>query len=404
MMKKIIIGAAIAAALAIGIVVLINYDPDKSGEAPVQQDNTVSVLELDTAERITIDTAADSISLANKDGDWVLEGETEFSPQRVMLLAESALSYKTDTKLSEIKPEYGLDEPEITVTITAADGEHKIVAGRKSAVADAYFASADGVGFMLSEGQYNALSAERSYLTSFSRIMIDPDAVTGIRLVRGGETIELYMPEITRFEGNVWRMKKPYETLASDTFIDETILEKLASVRLADKADDLGEVRATLTVTTDKDSYELQIGSITGGSVAIGYGGKVYSEPAELFAFVDADTYEFMNKLVSYVNIADVTEYKVEYDGKEYRCEAPGKNKKLYSELIGVTASGLYEGQPLGETILKVTFINAGDVVEYKRVNAYTAAVTFDGKTIFTVAVSDVEDLITKLDEYFGGN
>ncbi|MBQ3426534.1 MAG: DUF4340 domain-containing protein [Clostridia bacterium] len=402
-MKKITAGIAAAVLLAAGIVVLMNYKPQTdTGDTP--REDAVTVLEQDSAERITIDNASGSITLVNKDGEWTLEGEEEYSSQRVLMLAESALSYKTDTRLNEIKPEYGLDEPDVTVTVTAADGEHKITVGRKSAVSDAYFASADGVVFMMREAQYNALSVEKSYLTSFSRVMIDPDAVTQIKLVRGDETIELYLPEITRFEGNVWHMKQPYETLASDTFIDEEILEKLASVRLADKADSMGEVRALLTVTTDKDSYELRIGGITGDRVAVGYGGGEYYEPAELFAFADADTYEFMNKLVSYVNIADVTGYTLEYGGKEYRCEDAGKNKKLYSEIIGVTASGLYEGQPLGDTLLKVTFINAGDTVEYKRINAYTAAVTFDGKTIFTVAVSDVEDLINKLEEYFGGN
>lgn len=402
-MKRIIAGIAAAVLLVVGIVILVNYKPQTdSGDMP--QDNTVTVLEQDSAERITIASGADSITLVNEGGDWALEGEKEFSRQRVLLLAQSALSYKTDTVLNEIKPEYGLDEPELTVTITAADGEHKILIGRKSAVTDAYFASADGEGFMLREAQYNALTANRSYLTSFSRVMIDPDAVTGIRLVRGDETIEMYLPEITRFEGNVWRMKTPYETLASDTFIDEEILEKLASVRLADKAETVGEVRAALTVTTDKGSYEFNIGSADGGSVSIGYNGAVYSEPAELFAFAGADTFEFMNKLVSYVNIADVTEYRVGYDGKEYRCEDPAENKKLYSEIIGVTANGLYDGQPLGDTILRVTFKGADKTAEYKKINAYTAAVTFDSKTIFTVAVSDVEELIKKSGEYFGGN
>ena len=402
-MKKIIAGIAVSVLLAVGIVILVNYKPQTDSEA-VPQDNTVTVLALDSAERITIASGADSITLVNKGGDWTLEGEDEFSPQRVLLLAESALSYKTDTVLNDIKPEYGLDEPELTVTVTAADGEHEILVGRKSAVADAYFASADGAGFMLREAQYNALTANRSDLMSFSRVMIDPDAVTEITLTRGDETIEMYLPEVTRFEGNVWRMKTPYETLASDTFIDEEILEKLGAVRLADKAESLGEVRAVLIVTTDTGSYEFKIGSTDGGSVAVGFNGAVYSEPAELFAFADADIYEFVNKLVSYVNIADVTEYKVGYAGKEYRCEDPAKNKKLYSEIIGVTANGLYKGEPLGETLLRVTFKGADKTAEYKKVNAYTAAVTFDNRTIFTVAVSDVENLINNLDEYFGGN
>ena len=401
-MKRIIIGIAAVLALTVGIIVLMNYKPP-SGEQAEHTEN-IAVLELDTAKRITISADGESISLVNENGDWTLEGESGFSPQRVSGLAGAALSYRTDTVLDEIRPEYGLDEPDIIIGITAADGEHEVRIGRKSAVTDAYFAAADGAGFMLGAAQYGALSVDADYLTSFSRIMIDPDTVTGFTLARGDEVIDIYMPEITRFEGNVWRMRKPYDTLASDTFIDGEILEKLGSVRLADKAEGLGDERAVLTVVTDKDSYELKIGEITGGSVAVEYNGAVYSEPAELFAFADADTFEFMNKLVSYVHIEDVTEYKVEYGGKEYRCEAPGKNKKLYSDIIGITANGLYEGQPLGDTLLKVTFVNAGDTAEYRKINAYTAAVTFDGSTIFTVDISDVEELIKKLDKYFGGN
>lgn len=401
-MKRIIFGVAAIAVLAVGIIALMKYKP-QSGSVSDRAEN-IAVLELDTAERITISSNGDGISLVNENGDWSLEGESEFSPQRVGGLAGAALSYRTDTTFDEIKPEYGLDEPDIIISITASDGEHEVKIGRKSAVADAYFATADGAGFMLGAAQYNALSVNKEYLMSFSRIMIDPDTVIGITLVRGDETIDIYMPEVTRFEGNVWRMRKPYDTLASDTFIDGEILEKLGAVRLADKSADLGKIRAVLTVVTDKDSYELKIGEVTGGSIKVEYSGAVYSEPSELFAFADADIFEFMNKLVSYVHIEDVTEYTVECGGKAYRCEAPAKNKKLYAELIGITASGLYDGQPLGDTLLKVTFKNAGDTVEYKRINAYTAAVTFDGNTIFTVDVSDIEELIKDLDEYFGGN
>ena len=401
-MKRIISGIAAVLALTAGIIVLINYKPQSGGTA--EHTENITVLELDTAERITISADGDSISLINKNGDWSLEGESEFSPLRVSALAGAALSYRTDTTIDEIKPEYELDEPDIIIGITASDGEHEVRIGRKSAVTDAYFASADGAGFMLGAAQYNALSVNKDYLTSFSRIMIDPDKVTGFTIVRGDEIIDIYMPEITRFEGNVWRMRKPYDTLASDTFIDGEVLEKLGAVRLADKAEALGDERTVLTVVTDKDSYELKIGEITGGSIAVEYNGAVYSEPAELFAFIDAETFEFMNKLVSYVHIEDVTEYKVEYGGKEYRCEAPGKNKKLYSELIGITANGLYNGQPPGETIFKVEFNGVGKTAEYKRINAYTAAVTFDGNTIFTVAVSDIEELIKDIDKYFGGN
>lgn len=414
--KRFIIGGTAIAVLAAGIVFLTLYDPEKTEEnKPVSSSELETVLALDTADEISVISEGLNIRFVNNGEEWEIDGVDDVSQAKVDAFAQSALLYTTESIIDDADPaEYGLDDPAVTITVRAGTEAHTVLIGDKSAVDNVYFASADDIVFTMSGYQYSSLLNDVSYYTEYRRLALGIDTISEVRLETKDRTIDVYLPEITRYEGNVWRMKEPYETLASDDFMDSDVLEQLAAVSFSHTAESIGSERAAVTVTDNGVTHEFKVGSIDGGSVYVEYEGKAYKEPAANFAFIDAETFSFVNKLVSYVNINDVSSYTVEFDGKSYTTEISGhdselkfrtdgkekdaeSSKKLYAEVIGVVATGLYNNEPLGETIMKVSFRGrdgaSDSAAEYKKVNEYTAAVIKDGQTIFVTGIADVNNL-----------
>lgn len=425
-MKKagIIALASAAAVLAAGAVILTRSE---GGENEPKTAERVTVLALEDAETIEVKAEGLEAKYIKESGVWLPEGcsPSDVSAAKMSAFIGFALVYDAELVIEEPQDldEYGLDAPSCTVAVTARDGEHTVLIGNKSAVDDVYFASADGAVFTMSAAQRDALMTDPKYFTEFKRLEINPDDVTEIKITSAERTIDLYLPEITRLEGNVWRMREPYEHMANDSFIDAGVLDMLGSITLSRLADGIGGERARLSITEGGKHHEFGIGAKDGGDVYVEYENRAYAEPAELFEFVDADTFEYINKLVSYVNIRDITELDAEYGGKTHVLGVVGGKtlsytadgepadadaaERLYGEVIGVVANGFYKGEPAAETILKLTFRGAsGDTrVEYRRTNEYTAAVFVNGSALFVTGAVYAENVKSALEGFFeGGN
>ena len=418
--RGIIIGAAAIVVLAAGIAAVNRIDTEKPTPKPAESAarEYTTVLSVADATEIELETDGTELRFINSAGVWSIDGLSDTSEQKINMFVSEATVYSTVSVLGDNRPEYGLESPAAVIRISSGDGEHTVRVGAKSAVEDAFFADADGTVFLLGSSQYETLTCPAEYYTEFVRFGVDIDEIDRIRIAQPERTIELYIPEIRWMENNVWRMKSPYEALASDVYIDEHILPRLEALTLSQKADTLGAERARLTFASGGREYELIIGSTEDGRTAVGYDGGVYYEPAELFAFLDDETYSYMSKLVSYVNINEVDSYTVEYDKETHTAEISGadktefsadgvkkdkdSSKSVYIELIGVTATGLYTSGDLGEPLLAVTFRGEKTTrIEYRRLTEYSAAVVINGKPVYITGTADVTSLKEKLDIYF---
>ena len=424
-LKGIIIGGAAVVVLAAGIGFMQNYEPKNNDSSNGSESSSAeTVFEAETAERITVTGSGAEIGFFNKDGEWSIAGtEQEDTDQtRIKNFVDAALVYRSDKLLGEADPvKYGLDAPILTVTIVNGDNTDIITVGDKSAVDDVYFAAVNGDIFTMSESQYNTLSKDITYYTEFSRIAIDPDDITEIKITRADCTIDLYLPELTRLEGNVWQMREPYTMMANDSFIDSDILNQLGAITLSEKADSIGEKTAELYVVCGDTEYDFVIGSSIDGKTRVGYDGKAYLENSSYFEFINADIFNYINKMVSYVNILDVSELDFEYNGESHNIEISGTDnmtfkadgidadtnltKKIYQSVIGITAKSFYGGEELGEQLLKVVFKGTDGVedtvVEYNEVNEYSAAIVLNGEPAFITDTSGVEKLKSNIDEYY---
>ncbi len=419
--KNIIIGGAVIAVLIAGIIALLMINPTEDDVEKKEISDSASevILKLETADEIILETSAFDINFINDGESWSIDGidKESTSQSKVKAFVMTALSYASNTILNGDESEYGLDEPDATITIKADGIEHIVRIGDVNASGDVCFASVDGKIFTMGMIQRERLMNDISYYTEFARVSIKGDEITTVVIADSDRTIELYVPEITRLEGNVWQMKQPYEVMANDTFIDSDILPSLEAVTLSKKSEKLGTESATVTVKTADKEYEFRLGSVADGQIAVEYEGAVYLEPADLFAFTEAEIFGYMNKLVSYVNIEDVNSVLMEYDGALHTLDINGNTfiaddvrakadagRYFYTFLIGVVANGLYNGEELGESLLKVTFEcknNETITVEYRMINEYSVAVVKNGETIFVTGLYDVEDLINKINQFY---
>ena len=420
--RGIIIGVAAIVVLAAGIVAVNRIDTNKAAPKPAESAarEYTKVLSVDDASEIQLEADGTELRFINTDGVWSIDGLSDTSEQKINMFVSEATGYSTISVLGDSRPEYGLESPAAVIRIKSGDVEHVVKIGAKSAVEDAYFADADGTLFLLGSSQYETLTCPAEYYTEFTRFGVDTDTIDRIRIAQPERAIELYIPEIRWMENNVWRMKSPYEVLASDVYIDEHILPQLEALTLSQKADTLGAERARLAFTSGGREYELIIGSTADGRTAVSYDGAVYYEPAELFAFLDDETYSYMSKLVSYVNINEVDRYTVEYGNETHTVEISGddkaefsadgvkkdkdSSKAVYIELIGVISTGLYDSGDLGEQLLAVTFEGERTIrIEYRRLTEYSAAVVINGTPVYVTGTADVGAVTEKLKLYFGG-
>lgn len=423
--KGIIAGGAAVVILAAATVAVMMYQPEKENETSTESDKeTQTVYENENADRIVVD-AGDRETVYLKNGEnWTIEGydESDIDPSKMQSFISDALKYSSATVITEPDQpeEYGLDNPSAKVTITGGDNDAVIEIGGKSAVENSYFAMYNDVVFTIPASQYTKLISEPSYFTEFARVSIEPDNIRELKIESPQRTIDLYIPEITRFEGNVWYMREPYDTMANDSYLDSDVLEQIGALTMSRKGDSLGEERAKLTVVSDDGTtYEFTVGSDDGEYVNIEYNGQVYKESSSLLAFIDADLFNYVNKLVSYVNILDVKSIDMEYDGEKHTIEVSGSDNDLsfkvngkeadadasrliYRELIGVVANGFAGDEAAGDTILKVTFNGDNPVtMEYKAINEYNVAAFRNGKALLNVSINDVDMLKEKIIAYF---
>lgn len=420
--KGIIIGCAVALLLIAGIAVVLNINPQKdtslNSQTNISRKEHHTVFELDDANEIMLETSDFELKFVKNDDVWGIDGMDDASSAKVKAFVFAALTYTSNTMLEGDTAEYGLDTPDAILTLKESDGlEHIVKIGNISSAGDVCFASVDGDQFTMDITQRERLLNNPEYYTEVSRIMIKSDEITEVVIDKGENIIDIYIPKITRFEGNVWKMKLPYEVMANDTFIDEKVLSSISAITLSKKAESLGEERARLTVKTSDLEYTFKIGTAVRGGTPIEYEGEVYLESSSLLSFMDAQLFEYMHKLVSYLHMDDVKSIDMEYgnithslkingdkfiaDGTAAKSDA---SKIFYSYLIGVTANGIYNNEELGDTLFKITFhcTDGTDVnVEYRSINEYTAAVLKNGVSIFTTGIYDVEDLIDKIDTFY---
>lgn len=218
-MKKqliLILSLILLVGVTAGILLLVsNMEAEKKAEAErAEQEKVLVSLYSNDIDKIEIVSGGDTyIASLGESGKWVLENEVDFeintyylnsvASQLSTLTAQEVIGPADDESLSE----YGLDEPDTTITLYSGGTPYTIHVGCLSATEEFYYVTMEGRDkiFAVSTDYADYLTANKNSLKSIYILRNSDSQVTDISLEAHGETVyELSMDEELK-----WNLLQP---------------------------------------------------------------------------------------------------------------------------------------------------------------------------------------------------
>lgn len=444
--KGIVIAAAVIACLLAGILILnfADFSSEDGGVTSTSEpEYTLFSTEVSDLFFVEVRTADSRIQADNNpDIGWVLSGldDYDIDSSKVSTLASAVSTIISKHKIEENVTDfakYGLEEPLIVVKMKdRKHGEVTLYIGDKSPTLGEYFIrlNNDTTVYTIYSHKVETLTQPISYYSEFNRFNINIDDITRIKIAKSDETIELkIIDNIDKNTNNVWEMVSPYQSGANDDYIDDKILAPIGEIALTAPIEATDEMFSenspviTLTVkpydnTTGKygEEYteELVVGNSEGTSAYVKYKGKVFAVPTEKVSFASEKSFDIVSKLQALVDISEVKSVTLEYsgnkhkldissDGSKYSFKIDGKStdakssQTVYQQLISLAADGVYNGEPQGETLLKISYEGKADtIIEFKAIDDLSGAIARNGNTDFTIRKSKISEFIELFDAY----
>lgn len=448
--KKYTIAAiALILLLAAGTLILTRIQPrDVTQKTGSETADSYPVFTDSAEDLASVEVATDSFTITAVNlgrSDWTIDGENtpDISHEKAYALAAtvsnltSSERYEANNNLAE----YGLEKPAVTVKITRKDGnvEYLYIGGR-SPVSGDYFIqrSEDDAIYVMHSYKYEILTQPLSYYSEFDRFAVNAEDITGVRIERGDGAIELkHFDEIDKYTARVWEMISPYKSAANDDYVDDKIINKIAELSLTlpvDVPEDaFDEVQAAVTVkiapydtytgeTGDEYEEVFTIGRTERDGTYLKYRDKGYKVSSDSVSFANDKAFNIVSKKQMLVSIERIKNLKIEYDDttadvdvtktgdNKYDFRLNGKEvprsetQDMYSELVDMSADGEYEGEEMGETVIKFTFGGREGIedtmIEVKRLDDISCAIVRNGKADFTIRKSKIEAFKEKFDSY----
>lgn len=336
--------------------------------------------------------------------------------------------------------QYGLDNPNYTVTLTMKSGEkHTIFVGDLSPTLGEYFVMKDGDNMVYTIYSYkvDALAEPISYYREFNRFNINVNDIYCIKMIRSGEIVILKIADdMDKNSGSAWEMTSPYTSRANDDYIDGKILEPIEKLQLSTPVDEDGGFTSTspmliLTITPYNQSTgdygesrteTLTLGKSENGNTYVKFKNDVFLVPTEDVSFINESAFNLVSKLQALVDITTVSQLVVEYGGESHTIGITNKDyefsftldgadadasasQQMYQDIISLNVDAPYEGEDFGETVLKLTYKSKNrtepdTVVEFRKINSLNCALIRDGKADFIIRTNKLTELCEEFDEY----
>ena len=213
--RNIIIAVVIIAVLIAGTIIISNIDVSDNSQTENQEEiYTIYSEDTSNLSGVEVKTADGSIRAVNLDNSvWTINDmstdDVDSSKAQGLAGTVSTLTskHKIETAPSDLS-QYGLDKPEITVTISKKSGEEdKLYIGDMSPTLGEYFVMRDGDDsvYTIYSFKVDTLRQPLSFYQEFDRFNVTIDDITNIRLVREDGTIEIkLLDNIDKDTNNVW--------------------------------------------------------------------------------------------------------------------------------------------------------------------------------------------------------
>lgn len=435
--KNIIILVSVIAAMIIGIVIVLNIDTSTTAPETKEQYTVYNAASAEI-ESVCVGYGENTVKAVQENGEWTIEGYggADVDTGKVSGLVNSLTPLISEHKITDDTSqlsEYGLDAPDITISVTKKSGGTDIISiGDMSPTLGEYFVKTDkdSAVYTVSNTKISLFTQPISYYREFNRFSVNIDDITGIKLVSGSSVTELkILDNIDSNTNNVWEMLSPYTSGANDDYIDDKLLAPIGKITLStpvEKTDEMfgdNSVQVTLTLKPYDDSSHkygkaytenFTVGNTDGDKTFVEYKGRVFAENAENVDFVHESAFNLVSKLQALVDISKVKSVEITmgstsntletvHDGADIAFKLNGKNtddelsRNMYKAIISLAVDGIYNNEPLGETFITFNFkgIKREDdtKIEFKSADNLNYALVKNGKAEFTIKKSKVDEL-----------
>jgi hypothetical protein len=448
--RNIIIIAVVILALIAGIVVISRLDTssgDESTASTAEPSYTIYSADTSDLSAVIVENPSGTIEAENLGSSvWTINkmSNDDIDKNKAYTLASTVSTIISKNKIEENPSDlsqYGLDNPSITVTMKKNNGtENVLYVGNKSPTLGEYFILLDGDNtvYTLYSYKVDTLMQPLSYYSDFNRFSVEINDINKINIVRSDETINLkIVDDVASATNNVWEMTKPYVSSANDEYVDNNILEPLEDLNFSTLITDDGDYgfdSPTAVVTLNVKPYDstsgkygdeyietFTVGKIADGKAYVSYNNKTYEVEASSIDFVNASAFNILNKLQGLVDISLVNGISVKYGGNSDKIEIVRNDddmsfklngedadykltKSMYQAIISLAVDGIYNGEPLGDTVLAFEFggIKKSDdtTIEFKSIDDLSCALVRNGSVEFTIKKNKLNEFAELWTEY----
>ncbi len=343
-----LIGAAVViAGLVVALVLLRDRPPEEATPAFTPNEDRTTLLEIprDQIEQVTIERGAEQLSIESAGDNGfrpVYPYDVKFTASRVNRIVSGASSLsarRTIAEEAEDLAQYGLDQPQATVTVRQTEeGETKLLIGDSTPARDSYYVkTADSESVYL---VYNTWITPFFYtmddLRDKSIPQVDPQQITRVeidnlngRRIVVRRTEEAEFDEDPELKNNMYVVEQPYRRVhAFNTQFMETLGTALSSLRIIRFVDDnpqdlrrygLNPPRARLRIDDPENRLQVLFGEQTDGgryaTFAFGESVFVMSGAEDLIA---TTPYSLISSFSLILNIDLVDNFVVQYRDARY--------------------------------------------------------------------------------------
>lgn len=228
-----IIMLAVIAGLAVGYVVMKDYNAKKSEEESAEEAEksaTIPLYDINTDDivKISFTNESTTMDMALVNDVWVQDGtNVPMNTENVDAMksaVDSIEAIKVIVEDAKNLAEYGLDKPLISYTITTSDGtEYSMKLGTKLSVGNGYYALIDTENkvYAVSENYYEPFTKSFNDMIKMEDdINITADNITHVNVSRNDnfEFDAKYMgDDMAASSYYTWNINKPYKDVPADT-------------------------------------------------------------------------------------------------------------------------------------------------------------------------------------------
>ncbi len=453
MVKRLLIALGIIFFLFCTMVLLIRVDVIS---LPTDTGTKIFEFEADELEKIDISNEQEDYTLIiNSPEEVLLKGfeDKAHDPEVIGGVVETCrkvYAYDTIEKNAADLSRYGLDNPQMSATVTGKDGIHTLYIGDLMPNNTSYYVSLDNdntVYAVYEEYLYYYKQVAYKYLSKNLNLLNEPDTeymIDNFSLTKDGEPVlqfRSFSEEEKSFYNftNLYKITFPYEAVAKDAniveYLNSIVTLECARILSTDISEEelsqygLENPQYKISYTYFDEDYEILISEPDSGISHLYVSGSdmIYSFLAQKIKLLDFDIFNLVNPVQFSREISFVERVVVNTEGKDhvYGITKSGNSisgvtysnqnidveqfKEFYTLLVNSRVDGIASEEAAEEADVSFTFKYSSasgynnDVVTFHKINSRQYLMKINGSGSFYVSSIYVDKIVESVEALNSG-